>query len=570
MTSRFRPKRARRRNRGAALLATLVPVLLLAGAATLSGLEDGARVAHRLEDQRTRRALVRAKEALVHYAVTDRNRPGELPCPDLDGDGRLRLNVDFRGGGNVPCATLRGWLPFRTLGAGELRDGAGERLWYAVSDAHHSGHSTPLNSETAGQLRVGDAGDVVAVLIAPGAPVDERQAQDRAAGRKAPDARRLAPAFLEGDNAGAGSTRYAGARRPRRGENDRVLPIERGELMTLVERRVLGEVAEALLAFYREHGTFPWLSPLGDPGAAPLPAEVGTRAGRLAFQRAGARVESDALRARWRLDELRKPGGGLYVPWAWGSVERAALRAGDHRFRQGPGPTGRPECRFTHGAAVDCRASETRTGACRGNAGTEIRRSYRLRVSGERVGQAAPDESHRRRRAVSVHQRSAPGLLSASHRVHLSIEDLALSGPRAGDRCGRGSLRLTGSGKGYVEVGEIRHPLILDSELPAWFVDERWHALTYAAYARPLAPSAAPRPCVPEADCLVLEGLHPGAGTPAVVVVAGAALPGQDRRNWSAGAYFEEGNALPGDDRFTARAPLGEFNDQVRALVLPP
>ena len=191
-------------------------------------------------------------------------------------------------------------------------------------------------------------------------------------------------------------------------------------------------------------------------------------------------------------------------------------------------------------------------------------------MTGEHVGRAAPDESHRRRRAVSVHRRSAPGLLSAPHRVHLSIDDLALSGPRAGDRCGRGSLRLTGSGKGYVEVGEIRHPLVLDSELPAWFVDERWHALTYAAYARPLAPSAAPAPCVPEVDCLVLEGVHPGDGAPAVVVIAGAALPDQDRREWSAGAYFEGGNALPGDDRFTARAPPGGFNDQVRTLTLPP
>lgn len=564
MTSRFR------RNRGAALLATLVPVLLIAGAATLSGVEDGARVAHRIEDERTRRALAHAKEALVHYAVTDRNRPGELPCPDLDGDGRLRLNVDFGGGGNVPCATLRGWLPFHTLGAGALRDGAGERLWYAVSDPHHSGHSTPLDSEVAGRLRVGDAEDVVAVLIAPGAPVDEGQAQARAAGESAPDARLLASAFLEGANAGADPARYAGRRRPRQGENDRVLPLERGELMTLVERRVLGEVAEVLLAFHREHGSFPWLSPLGDPGAAPLPAAVGTRNGRLAFQRAGGRVESDALRARWRLDDLRKPGGGVYVPWAWGSVERAALRAGDHLFRQGPGPSGLPECRFAHAAAVDCRASETRTGACRGDAGVEIRRSYRLRVRGVQVGHTAPDESHRRRRAVSVHRPVAPGLLSATHRVHLSIEDLALSGPRAGDRCGRGSLKLTGSGKGYVEVSEIRHPLVLDSELPAWFVDEGWHGLTYAAYARPLAPSAAPGPCVPEVDCLTLEGVHPGAGAPAVVVIAGAALPGQDRRNWSAGAYFEQENVLPGDDRFTARAPPGEFNDQIRVLVPPP
>ena len=568
MTNRRFP--TRRRSRGAALLVALVPVLLLAGGATLPRIESGARGAHRIEDERSRRALVRAKEALIHYALTDGNRPGELPCPDLDGDGRLRLNVDFRGGANVPCATLRGWLPFHTLGTGELRDGAGERLWYAVSDVHHSGHSTALNSELAGQLRMGDAGDVVAVLIAPGPPVDERQARERAAGASGPDARRLASAFLEGDNAGADPARYASQGHPRRGENDRVLPLLRRELMTLVERRVLGEVAEALQTFHREHGTLPWLAPLNDPEAAPLAAEIGTRRGRLAFQRTGDRIESDALHARWELDELRKPNGSAYVPWAWGSVERAALRSGDHRFLHGPGPSGRPECRVTHADAVDCRARETLTRTCRGIAGTEIRRTYRLRVKGVRVESMAPDEGHRRRRAVSVHRRSAPGPVASAHRVHLSIEDLALSGPRAGDRCGRGSLKLTGSGKGYIEVGEIRHPFELGSELPAWFVDERWHALTYAAYAGPLAPSAAPGPCEPDVDCLVLEGVHPRADKPAVVIIAGAALPGQERGAWSAGAYFERHNTAPGDDRFTARAPPEEFNDQVRVLTLSP
>ena len=145
-----------------------------------------------------------------------------------------------------------------------------------------------------------------------------------------------------------------------------------------------------------------------------------------------------------------------------------------------------------------------------------------------------------------------------------------LSGPDAGTTCGAGALGDAGAAWGYIELSEIDHPLVLGSELPAWFVDEGWHALTYAAFAAPLAPSAAPRRCVPEADCLVLEGVRPAADKNAMVVIAGAALPGQDRSTWNLGAYFEADNATLDDDVFRVHAPPGELNDQIQVLVLDP
>ena len=528
----------------------------------LSGIGTGTH-SHRLEDERTRLALARAKEVLVHYALNDPNRPGELPCPDLDNDGRLLLNVDFRGGRDVPCASRRGWLPFRTLGSDELRDGAGERLWYALSDTYHAGHSAPLNSEVAGELSVGAAGDIAAVVIAPGFPVDERQARQREEEGSPPDARRLVSAYLEGANADAALDHYAHPSRPRPEENDRVLPITRRELAAVVEKRVLGEVAAALAAFYREHGTLPWLVPLGDPGAASLRAVPGTREGRLAFQRAGDRVETGALRARWALS-------GATVS-SWGSVDHALLVSGDARFGHGPGPSGAPVCRFVQAEEIDCTASERLAAACRGVPGTPVERTYRLRLRGEGSAVTAPDAARVRRRAVSVNREDAPGPVSAVHGVGIAIEDVALSGPRAGERCGAGALTDTASAWGYVEVSEVRHPLVLGTELPAWFVDERWYGLTYLAFAAPLAPSAAPRPCESGVDCLVLEGAQPAGDKQAVVVVASAALPGQSRGAWSVDAYFERDNASPADDAFTARAPPGEeFNDQVRVVALTP
>ena len=49
---------------------------------------------------------------------------------------------------------------------------AGQGLWYALSDNfRNSPKLEPLNSETEGQLSVDGNNDIVAVIIAPGAPI---------------------------------------------------------------------------------------------------------------------------------------------------------------------------------------------------------------------------------------------------------------------------------------------------------------------------------------------------------------------------------------------------------------
>ena len=63
--------------------------------------------------------------------------------------------------------------------------------------------------------------------------------------------------------------------------------------------------------------------------------------------------------------------------------------------------------------------------------------------------------------------------------------------------------------------------------------------------------------------------MSPSNDKEALVVIAGAALPGQDRSAWNVGAWFEGENATLADDVFTARGTPGEFNDQVRVVALP-
>ncbi len=149
-------------------------------------------------DKITAAALAQAKVALIGYALGvnfagGSERPGDLPCPDTNDSG-------FTGGacGNpagTSGQTLRiGRLPWRSLGLPDLRDGDGERLWYAVSNNFKYNNRTTcaapgdagcLNSDSRGTITVrNNAGilihdgtnpdsytpsGVIAVVFAPGA-----------------------------------------------------------------------------------------------------------------------------------------------------------------------------------------------------------------------------------------------------------------------------------------------------------------------------------------------------------------------------------------------------------------
>jgi hypothetical protein len=85
------------------------------------------------------RALAQAREALIAYAtarpVNPAVGPGYLPCPDLDDDGWAEATCGSLSGDSGQEQRL-GRLPWKTLGLPDLRDGDGERLWYAVSSKY--------------------------------------------------------------------------------------------------------------------------------------------------------------------------------------------------------------------------------------------------------------------------------------------------------------------------------------------------------------------------------------------------------------------------------------------------
>jgi hypothetical protein len=296
----------RSRHRGGGLpllLAALALALVSAGALALS---SSSTAQHRL--RATERALAQAREALLAHAadrpIDARVGPGYLPCPDLDDDGWAEATCGSLAG-HLGQDERLGRLPWKTLGLPDLRDGHGERLWYAVSTRYKGllncaasracidmTPSTALGTitvrDSAGHLlhdgtiaeRAGAAsGGAAAVILAPGPPIGRRDGHEQRRGCEpglcdargrcvAQPPRRAARCdpvnYLDAsaleDNAGFHDRSDAAGRAANRDGfihgpvivagrlevNDRIAAISYGEVMARVMARVAIEVAHCL------------------------------------------------------------------------------------------------------------------------------------------------------------------------------------------------------------------------------------------------------------------------------------------------------------------------------------
>ncbi|HLX23031.1 MAG TPA: hypothetical protein VKR38_06780 [Usitatibacter sp.] len=206
------------RQQGTLFILAALLLVLLVGTAFALQLARAAGSGQR--DRITERALAEAREALIAYAA-DRSidaivGPGYLPCPDLDDDGWAESTCGSLAGDSGQAQRL-GRLPWKTLGIPDLRDGHGERLWYAVSSKYKgllncgvSRACVDMSPGSAlGTITVRDASGLVihdgtvaedyrsdvsgalAVVLAPGPPLV------RADGRE--QVRECAPALCDGN-----------------------------------------------------------------------------------------------------------------------------------------------------------------------------------------------------------------------------------------------------------------------------------------------------------------------------------------------------------------------------------
>lgn len=136
---------------------------------------------------KTQISLKKAKQALISYAISHMDRPGQagemgfLPCPDvgptaIGSEGRQPLNCGTQYLNSI------GYLPWKSLDIPSLRDGAGNCLLYAVSNTYKLNPTNLLNDDSNGMFQVVDAaGNVtagvqpedrpVAIVFAPGKPL---------------------------------------------------------------------------------------------------------------------------------------------------------------------------------------------------------------------------------------------------------------------------------------------------------------------------------------------------------------------------------------------------------------
>lgn len=280
--------------KGAALLALLFLVVTLFLSTLIPSLSITS--IDFLKQQKTSEALMQAKEALIASAITatlssSGPRPGDLPCPDRDNDGRAESSCGNKNGSRQEWRLAR--LPWLTLGLTDLRDASGERLWYAVSNHFKNNTRTAvLNSDTPGTITIRDGNGnithnactdngVVAVLIAPGAPIVRQDGlvQDRSTDNINHPKHYLDIVGTE-DNAdfsdlttsdcvAAASNNgfFSGPVVDEKGRvtaNDTVLVITRDEIMAAIEKRVAREVLKELSVFFEYHQYFPRPADLAD------------------------------------------------------------------------------------------------------------------------------------------------------------------------------------------------------------------------------------------------------------------------------------------------------------------
>jgi hypothetical protein len=270
------------RQRGAALMVMLVILIMGITTFLVSSLSSSALQTKR--DEATSKALAQAKEALIGYAASVKltggaERPGDLPCPD-----NHPLNDPLEGSPSPCNANALGRLPWKKLGLPDLRDGSGERLWYAVSaNFENDPRSGTLNSDTVGTISIfasngsllNDGGasgtGAVAVVISPGDVLqrtDQTSLQDRSSANYN-IAKNFLDTALTKDNAnftdGSSNAGFIQGRiKDASGNvilNDQLLVITQDNIMLAIQKRVAAEVRQCLNEYANDpqnSGRYPW------------------------------------------------------------------------------------------------------------------------------------------------------------------------------------------------------------------------------------------------------------------------------------------------------------------------
>lgn len=506
---------------GAALMVMLVIMVMGTAAFLVSSLSKSALSTVRQET--TSAALAQAKEALIGYAVKDNIvRTGELPCPDIDNDGQLTMNVDFIGS---QCANLIGRLPWKTLGLPDLRDAAGERLWYALSDPFHANGAAVLNSDTAGTLTLSGnltASNVIAIVFAPGQnlPWQDRSAANINTSSAYLESVVTAPtsfSLLTPDDQPGGNYTY----------NDQLMLITHDALLPSVEKvvakRVRGELLKSSRAFWRP---YPYTAPFNDPSSQnSFVTTSGALYGLLPRHAVWASLPSVSTipsgSAAWSCQQ--RPGNN--------SLNNARLR-----------------CDFS---GISGPPSFTFIGTLSPSLGLwrqyDMTSSSEVRIKIKGSSCSAPDPSWGS--TVNCGAATVPG-------VNATISYTTNTD---------GSVAVTLSGTLITAITRIELRDVVTDTAYNWFTQNEWHKVIYYAISPGYNAGGSATCAGAPPSCLALDGSE---NIGALIVTMGKALAGKTHPSAISSDYLEGANATAANFIYENQARSSTFNDQI--IVVAP
>jgi hypothetical protein len=623
--SRRLGKRAARAQRGFALIAILALAALIAAFLISSALNRSSADVANDREQRSMDALRQAKAALIAYAAAVDWKlqvsctppgcylqPGSLPCPDVNGTG----TSDCASGS--ASASMIGRLPWVTMGIDDLRDASGEQIWYALSHDFRKEQCTSLpdsppsppgctkiNSDTQGQLSVTgavSASNVVAVLIAPGGPIQGQVRPNNAVGS-------YVESFAAGDGVHFTFTTNA---MPDQNINDRILVITQPELMAAVEpvvaARIEKDIAPRVKAYYDTFKAYPFPAPFvaatGDPS-------------RAWTEYKGSTTQAGGLPQVSGLLPLTTASG--FLTWRTSATTVTQIPGGTGTGQNGP--SNPSLCTFPGGDSssfgctiqgVDCSASTSTLINCRIDYAETHNDWDRPAIALQATLNNA---------ALSFPKPIGPTDLSMTDYIGNPVQLDPITGPWSPtDVPGAtptyfmpsvdytaapdGSVRMVIKGRlqnqSYPDDGtggrvRVRIPVptaydvvtstdLVNNPDNAWFILNEWFRQTYYAVsaghlpgggqACTLLPTTPPSlSASPPFYCLRVTNLRPALATPdnnkrAIIILAGRSLNGVNRPTSNLAAYFENANltAANGTSPFVYENRVGlptSINDRV-------
>jgi hypothetical protein len=598
-----------RKQCGATLMAMLAVLIMGAAWFTVTAISNPI---DRTAQERTHNAAIlqEAKTALVgyvahHAAMAAENDPGALPCPEAAGNIGTALEGIAAGNCTLPAV---GRLPWRTLGLDKWRDAAGEPLWYVVSAGWgkpNAATNTVINSNSTGQMTLDGTGDVVALIIAPGRPLQVSASPScvaRVQRRSAPSPAIDFRDYLECDNATMPADAIFASTGATDSFNDQVLSVTGAEALPAIEAAVADR-------FERQFGpqlrtaystglwpatpALPFAVPFGDPAVNPtnrflgaagvtqglLPVNYGF-AGPCTCGPTPCICAPDQCNAG--ADTRCNP---TFVTWS--AAATTITRTGGANLDSyscvvGAGPPTVLRCTLNvYFGLLELLAGTTwmtfNLDAVATNAGMA------LRMVNDPDSGMAPEITGIDTTGINPAFANSPFYYrvtgaalnnngSATIRVNarLPAGGGTILGILGGLTCSLFGIPLC-----YQHTVEVPLALLSDHPMvdPAnstynWFFRNNWHQVSYYAVAPDIAPSG-PRAC--GANCLTVSFNNPAAGQRGLLAIAGRGLAGQARPPVALTDWLEDTNN-DANLVFAVRAPTlmvnRSFND--RLIVIDP